>query len=966
MCSHDQNGGTGASLVAGDHLPSEEIVEMAEIGPISSTPEVSFENAKIGMSEGIWEEEDSGLASSIGYNEYEEEGYPQEDADKSKLGYGFEEPPRLDPFHDGEDIFKRPAIDCPYEEESEEEEEPEPPLPEADYEPEPEVDPEVEPESEPESEPEPEPPLPEADYETVVDEQATPMVDGMDTAAAEVVAIESNSDISGAVVEFSKVEDEAEPSVAKSGVESTVATKANTAVAEDVSPPEAVTIAQDIVDSKESAIEVATADSSSTESPHSMLSSNKVDNAILEEPTPVTSIERTKEDIKLAAEASEMLQEAMGIEVKVSKKGRKKKLKSRSASPAVDDDLVVTKKDKTKRKSSGTSMTSVDGPNSEAIVDTSFAPAALPVEPSASDINEIDETTDAGSRATADMRSPNDVLPFHKGNIDIQSPLGSGGRVQYTCMTVGGTHMAFGTNSGMIYVFEIATSRLLEVIERRDGAITTVALGKDEDLLAAGCEGGSVALWRGSWGVSETSSQLLKIMVEHGDNAISALKFSYDSKMLFSGDNAGNVFATTVRKKPIIPSTSRFVPNMKIVHKAMSTVLPDAEVVYRCKAKILQLDTSQGGTLLISSEKGTSLANPEVRKLWQIGSKPRDGDFGACFGPGHKFPAVYAARPGARLWVARAKDGLVLSTINLKEQLLQGPSSIISSRSQADPLHKRTPALNFKRIYIVRESYLVSWNENELIIIDPAKGRLLGWYNNISGIIDVAVSGDEIFLLKSNLAATTAVESLATAPQLTFECERIVLLPPGECATSMASNGDVADAIEMLLEYYDSATPSKFFENVEQSDLNILTRMSVELTKAAQTPIKSSPGKLAETSPAKIKHCEELERRISEVSLKAEEIRKAAENQAAVHAEAAFQERLDNRKGELSMSELIVEASMDGDLSPDIQSEDEGVTFFPKRNVSNGIFAGLASAIKFGSLGRSQPVEDPFGQVMMD
>jgi len=47
----------------------------------------------------------------------------------------------------------------------------------------------------------------------------------------------------------------------------------------------------------------------------------------------------------------------------------------------------------------------------------------------------------------------------------------------------------------------------------------------------------------------------------------------------------------------------------------------------------------------------------------QIGKKPRNGAYGACFDPKSNGRQLFAARPGKRLWVADSMTGQVRSTI---------------------------------------------------------------------------------------------------------------------------------------------------------------------------------------------------------------------------------------------------------------------------------------------------------------
>ena len=44
---------------------------------------------------------------------------------------------------------------------------------------------------------------------------------------------------------------------------------------------------------------------------------------------------------------------------------------------------------------------------------------------------------------------------------------------------------------------------------------------------------------------------------------------------------------------------------------------------------------------------------------------------------------------------------------------------------------------DFGKLLVVREGYLLSWSSDSVVIIDPAKGRLLGWYSDIKGKLTV-------------------------------------------------------------------------------------------------------------------------------------------------------------------------------------------------------------------------------------
>ena len=81
--------------------------------------------------------------------------------------------------------------------------------------------------------------------------------------------------------------------------------------------------------------------------------------------------------------------------------------------------------------------------------------------------------------------------------------------------------------------------------------------------------------------------------------------------------------------------------------------------------------------LLISTTTRSLIMTLSSRETVQVGKRPRDGLFGACFHPrlAGAAPVVYSARPGGRLWEASLQGGVV-STLRLRD-LVTAPSSPI-------------------------------------------------------------------------------------------------------------------------------------------------------------------------------------------------------------------------------------------------------------------------------------------------
>ena len=130
--------------------------------------------------------------------------------------------------------------------------------------------------------------------------------------------------------------------------------------------------------------------------------------------------------------------------------------------------LVVSRSKKGNRNKSSSAAREGSGPDGigpSPMATPAFQPAALPVDPSATTINELDAATDKGAASVAaDMNSPNDALLFRKSRLStINDALGSSGRVRYTSVSISEGYVAFGCNTGGVYCFERATTRFLQV-----------------------------------------------------------------------------------------------------------------------------------------------------------------------------------------------------------------------------------------------------------------------------------------------------------------------------------------------------------------------------------------------------------------------------------------------------------------------------------------------------------------------
>jgi len=120
----------------------------------------------------------------------------------------------------------------------------------------------------------------------------------------------------------------------------------------------------------------------------------------------------------------------------------------------------------------------------------------------------------------------------------------------------------------------------------------------------------------------------------------------------------------------------------------------------------------------------------------QVGTKARDGQYGACFAPhGGLETAAYAfaARPGSRVWEASVVDGSVVRTLKFKDALACDSTSLLGAADGAVSVNKAGQSLNFPRIYMVQQRFLLSWHADALWVLDPGKVAVSEWHTDIRG-----------------------------------------------------------------------------------------------------------------------------------------------------------------------------------------------------------------------------------------
>ncbi|KAF3821911.1 hypothetical protein GH733_007285, partial [Mirounga leonina] len=302
-------------------------------------------------------------------------------------------------------------------------------------------------------------------------------------------------------------------------------------------------------------------------------------------------------------------------------------------------------------------------------------------------------------------------------------------RLKCTSIAVSRKWLALGSSGGGLNLIQKEGWKHRLFLSHREGAISQVACClHDDDYVAVATSQGLVVVWELN---QERRGKPERIYVssEHKGRKVTALCWDTAILRVFVGDHMGKVSAIKL-------NTS------KQAKAAAAFVMFPVQTVTTVDSCVVQLDYLDG-RLLISSLTRSFLCDTEREKFWRIGSKEREGEYGACFFPGRcssgQQPLIYCARPGSRMWEVNF-DGEVISTHQFKKLLSSPPLPVITLRS--DPQYDHTvgssQSLSFPRLLHVSEHCVLTWTERGIYIFIP------------QNVQDVAVCKNELFCLHLN------------------------------------------------------------------------------------------------------------------------------------------------------------------------------------------------------------------------
>lgn len=232
---------------------------------------------------------------------------------------------------------------------------------------------------------------------------------------------------------------------------------------------------------------------------------------------------------------------------------------------------------------------------------------------------------------------------------------------------------------------------------------------------AIDCSAGTIYIVELNFGKKE---KLLAKVTEHKDSEINYLVWAKDGTMLFSSDESGLIFGSSIAK-----ARSFFF---------------SADPICKCESRVVQLDTSveaNGLYLLVSTMTKTTILQVSTKGTTVIGKKERNGRYGGCFHAHHS--CIFTARPQLRLWSANL-TGKVLATMIFTDYF-DSESEYALTPMAISTTQTATPTeANFGKV-LPFGRYLISWDERSLFLIDVETDNveMLGWMVEPQVIHDV-------------------------------------------------------------------------------------------------------------------------------------------------------------------------------------------------------------------------------------
>lgn len=384
--------------------------------------------------------------------------------------------------------------------------------------------------------------------------------------------------------------------------------------------------------------------------------------------------------------------------------------------------------------------------------------------------------------------------------------------ISFTCIDAVPEFIAIGTNHGLVYWFDRKKQDVQRLrCENMNSRITCVQVISTVDyMVAAGNEHGVVTVFQIPKSPPDSLPDSLKpkqkkrverytIRGLH-NSAVTTVEWSKNGMKLFSGDHDGLVVITEIDF---------------YMHLSKSSELLNE------KYAVVQLSYHQG-LLLVSTTLRTILVNRnENGKVIQVGQKERKvlGKLGAVFGCRQNYVqdvAIYASRPGLRLWQAD-KSGTVLKTLIFKDAVRSSHTEVELLNPAPESSKKNRGEPTFGVILPFADDLLVTYSDDIIYVVNPQTIAITSIVTDLRRVTDVACTKDEIFILEGE----RNIVRIAYYPETNmFSSDMKHSLDPGLLSFAEISN-PVTDGIMELTSKLKESTimPAIPFHKINPSNI---------------------------------------------------------------------------------------------------------------------------------------------------
>ncbi|EDV94810.1 Hermansky-Pudlak syndrome 5 protein homolog [Drosophila grimshawi] len=395
----------------------------------------------------------------------------------------------------------------------------------------------------------------------------------------------------------------------------------------------------------------------------------------------------------------------------------------------------------------------------------------------------------------------------------LSQPLRHSNRIKYTCFDISDNYIIFGATSGSLYFFNRG-GKFMHLIPNKHGPVTHLSISANNKYVAFATQRSLICVYAVNLSAQAAPQVIVTHLSTDQSVQVSCIHWTPDEKQFYYGDTRGQVNLVII---------STFIGHSLLFNMSVHPLL-------YLDAPIVQIDDFES-LLLVSNNTKCILCNTEYEEYKQIGNRPRDGAFGACFfiSPHESLQPsrIYCARPGTRIWEVDF-EGEVVQTHQFKAALATAPVKILKAsdhdelnnannadgddalESNDELLDHQPQQLQFAKLQRLGTDFMLAYTELGLYIFDVRLSTVVLWCNQFERIVDCRVAGNEIFVF-------TQTGSLYGVQLQTLQSHAISLIEQSKLT-------QCARLLRQHVKYF----ADKARENYELKQLNLLKQWLIE------------------------------------------------------------------------------------------------------------------------------------------